>query len=824
MASQKILFCLSLLSLLLVANALNVSHDGRAIIIDGQRRVLISGSIHYPRSTPQMWPDLIEKAKEGGVNTIETYVFWNAHEPVRRQYDFSGNNDLVRFLKTIHEAGLYAILRIGPYVCAEWNYGGFPVWLHNLPGIEMRTANNVFMNEMQNFTTLIINKISEEKLLASQGGPIIIAQIENEYGNVMDPYGEAGKVYIDWCASMAESYNIGVPWIMCQQSDAPQPMINTCNGYYCDQFTPNNPNSPKIWTENWVGWFKSWGGQDPHRTTEDVAYGVARFYQTGGTLQNYYMYHGGTNFGRTAGGPYITTSYDYDAPLDEFGNIAQPKWGHLKKLHEVLKSIEKNLVYGNVSETDLGNSVKATVYATNGSSSVFLSNSNTTTDATFTFNGKQYTVPAWSVSILPDGETEEYNTAKINVQTSVNEHWENEAEKQPESLKWVWRPENIHDALKGKSHSSANKLIDQKEVTNDVSDYLWYITNLHLDKDDPIWSDDMSLRINASGQVIYAYVNGQHIGTHWAKYGVLYNDEVEYKIKLKTGKNVISLLSVTTGLQNYGSFFDTWHTGLVGPIEVVGKKGDETIIKDLTSHKWFHRIGLDGWDKKFFSEESSSSAKWASDQLPTNRSFTWYKTTFKAPLGKDPVVVDLEGLGKGFAWINGNNIGRYWPTYLASEDGCSDEPCDYRGEYSSTKCIYNCGKPTQKWYHVPRSFLRDGDNTLVLLEEMGGNPSYVNFRTVSVGTACGNAYENHSLELSCQSRSISAIKFASFGNPQGTCGSFYKGTCESNNDALSIIEKACVGKQTCSIDISERTFGSTNCGNITKRLAVEAVC
>ncbi|KAK4275719.1 hypothetical protein QN277_018755 [Acacia crassicarpa] len=824
MAFEKIFFSLvCFLSLFVfLTNALNVSHDGRALIIDGQRRILISGSIHYPRSTPAMWPDLIQKAKEGGLNTIETYVFWNAHEPVRRQYDFSGNNDLVRFLKTVHEAGLYAILRIGPYVCAEWNYGGFPVWLHNLPGVEMRTANNVFMNEMQNFTTVIINKIREEKLLASQGGPIIIAQIENEFGNVMDPYGDDGKVYIDWCASMAESYNIGVPWIMCQQSDAPQPMINTCNGYYCDQFTPNNPNSPKIWTENWVGWFKSWGGQDPHRTTEDVAYGVARFYQTGGTLQNYYMYHGGTNFGRTAGGPYITTSYDYDAPLDEFGNIAQPKWGHLKKLHEVLKSIEKNLVYGNIKETDLGNSVKATVYALNGSSSVFLSNSNTTSDATFTFNEKQYTVPAWSVSILPDGTTEEYNTAKINVQTSVNEHWPNEAEKQPESLKWVWRPENIHNALKGKSHSSANKLIDQKEVTSDSSDYLWYINSLQLGKDDPVWSDEMSLRINASGQVIHAYLNGHHIGNHWAKYGVLYDDEVEFKIKLNKGKNVISLLSVTTGLQNYGSFFDTWHTGLVGPIEIVGKKGDETVLKDLSSHKWHYKIGLDGWDKKFFSEEFSSNNKWASDQLPINRSFTWYKTTFKAPLGKDPVVVDLEGLGKGYAWVNGNNIGRYWPAYLAAEDGCSD-PCDYRGEYSATKCISNCGKPSQKWYHVPRSFLKDGDNTLVLLEEMGGNPSYVNFRTVSVGTACGNAYENNTLELSCQSRPISAIKFASFGDPQGTCGSFYKGTCESRN-TLAIMEKACVGKQTCSIDISENTFGLTNCGNITMRLAVEAIC
>lgn len=252
------------------------------------------------------------------------------------------------------------------------------------------------MNEMQNFTTLIVNMAKDENLFASQGGPIILAQIENEYGNVMSVYGDAGKSYINWCADMAESLNVGVPWIMCQQSDAPEPMINTCNGWYCDNFTPNNPNSPKMWTENWTGWFKSWGGKDPHRTAEDLAFSVARFFQFGGTFQNYYMvripcylnslfgglvllmaaaaflqYHGGTNFDRMAGGPYITTSYDYDAPLDEYGNLNQPKYGHLKQLHAVLKSIEKSLVNGNITTTDLGDSV--TVRNSKTKTSVFSS-------------------------------------------------------------------------------------------------------------------------------------------------------------------------------------------------------------------------------------------------------------------------------------------------------------------------------------------------------------------------------------------------------------------------------------------------------------------
>ncbi|KAJ9183728.1 hypothetical protein P3X46_007540 [Hevea brasiliensis] len=822
---RALLFCFSLLTLNLFVSATVVSHDGRAITIDGKRRVLISGSIHYPRSTAEMWPDLIKKSKEGGLDAIETYVFWNAHEPTRRQYDFSGNLDLVRFIKTVQAEGLYVVLRIGPYVCAEWNYGGFPVWLHNMPGIELRTANDVFMNEMQNFTTLIVDMMRQENLFASQGGPIIIAQIENEYGNVMSPYGAAGKAYLDWCASMADSLHVGVPWIMCQQSDAPKPMINTCNGWYCDSFTPNNPNSPKMWTENWTGWFKSWGGKDPHRTAEDVAFSVARFFQTGGTFQNYYMYHGGTNFGRTAGGPYITTSYDYDAPLDEFGNLNQPKWGHLKQLHEVLHSIEETITHGNITTIDYHKSVTATIYATEKGSSCFLGNANSTSDATIDLHGTKYTVPAWSVSILPDCQNVAYNTAKVKTQTSVMIKKKNQAEDEPSSLKWSWRPENTdRTVILGKGRIQTSQLLDQKAAANDVSDYLWYMTSVHLKKDDPIWSRDMSLRVNGSGQILHAYVNGKYLGSQWAKYGV-FSDVFEKNIKLKLGHNLISLLSSTVGLANYGPKFDLIQAGIPGPVELVGRKGDESIIKDLSAHKWSYKVGLHGLENKLYSLDSPQASKWQEHDLPTNRMMTWYKTTFKAPLGKDPVVLDMDGMGKGVAWVNGHSIGRYWPSFVAEEDGCSIEACDYRGPYDNNKCVTNCGKPTQRWYHVPRSFMENDVNTLILFEEFGGNPARVNFQTIIVGSVSGSSIEGDTIELSCQGQPISAIEFASFGDPQGTTGSFVKGTCEGSKDALSIIQKACVGKETCKIEVSKDVFGSTNCdSSIVNTLTVEALC
>lgn len=210
---------------------------------------------------------------------------------------------------------------------------------------------------------------------------------------------------------------------------------------------------------------------------------------------------------------------------------------------------------------------------------------------------------------------------------------------------------------------------------------------------------------------------------------------------------------------------------------------------------------------------------------------SWYKTTFKAPLGKDPVVVDLEGLGKGYAWVNGHNIGRYWPTYLAdsSDANCSNDPCYYRGPYDNKKCAYNCGHPTQKWYHVPRGWLNSDANELVLFEELGGNPSHVNFQTVRPGTICASVMENKTMEVSCDGHSISSIQFASFGdNAQGTCRAFEKTNCAKENQAdgaLKILQDACVGKHSCWISATRNVFGNpSNRKGSSNKLAVPVAC
>ncbi|KAH9752853.1 Beta-galactosidase 7 [Citrus sinensis] len=682
----EILLILNLSFVCLLSSATQVDYDANAIIINGERRVIFSGAIHYPRSTSQMWPDLIRKAKDGGLDAIETYIFWNAHEPQRHQYDFSGNLDFIKFFKLVQEAGLYAIIRIGPY-------------LHNIPGIQLRTNNEIYKNEMQIFITKIVNMCKEANLFAPQGGPIILAQIENEYGNIMGPYKEAGKSYINWCAQMATSQNIG---------------INTCNGFYCDEFVPNNPKSPKMWTENWTGW-----------TPQDVSFAVARFFQAGGVLQNYYMYHGGTNFGRDAGGPFIITSYDYDAPLDEYGNLNQPKWGHLKQLHEAIKLGEKILTSGNVTTKQFGNGVNLTTYSntTSGERFCFLSNTNTSQDANVDLqqDGK-YFVPAWSVSILHGCNKEVYNTAKVNTETTV-------MVKKPielgTKLSWMWAQETIRDTLHGKGRFNATKLIEQKEATSDESDYLWYMTSIeNMGKS----SHNATLYVKSSGQVLHAYVNSKHIGSQFG-----YDFEFKQPAILRPGKNFLTLLSATVGLQNYGEFFDLGPEGLAGgPVEL---NVDGMASLNLSSNIWNYKVGLNGEAKRLYDPNSPHAHIWkTSKKLPIGKPMKWYKTSFKIPPGTSPVVVDLQGMGKGHAWVNGNSLGRYWPSQIADTNGCSDT-CDYRGEYKPEKCVTNCGNPSQRWYHVPRSFLNDGTNTLILFEEMGGNPSHVSFQTVVAAAA-----------------------------------------------------------------------------------------
>uniref|UniRef100_A0A0E0EWS2 beta-galactosidase n=1 Tax=Oryza meridionalis TaxID=40149 RepID=A0A0E0EWS2_9ORYZ len=709
-----------------------VSYDGRSLILDGERRIVISGSIHYPRSTPEMWPDLIKKAKEGGLNAIETYVFWNGHEPRRRE------------------------------------------------------------NEMEVFTALIVKKMKDANMFAGQGGPIILAQSAHEY--------------IHWCADMANKQNVGVPWIMCQQdNDVPPNVVNTCNGFYCHEWFSNRTIIPKM----------DWDQPKFRRPTEDIAFAVAMFFQMRGSLQNYYMYHGGTNFGRTAGGPYITTSYDYDAPLDEYGNLRQPKYGHLKELHSVLKSMEKILLHGDYIDTNYGDNVKVTKYTLNATSACFINNRFDDRDVNVTLDGTTHFLPAWSVSILPDCKTVAFNSAKIKTQTTMMVNKTSMVE--TEHFKWSWMPENLRPFMTDeKGNFRKNELLEQIVTTTDQSDYLWYRTSLEHKGE-----GSYVLYVNTTGHELYAFVNGKLVGQQYSP-NENFTFQLKSPVKLHDGKNYISLLSGTVGLRNYGGSFELLPAGIVGgPVKLIDSSGSAI---DLSNNSWSYKAGLAGEYRQIYLDKPGNKWRSHNSTIPINRPFTWYKTTFQAPAGEDSVV-DLHGLNKGVAWVNGNNLGRYWPSYVAAYmPGC--HYCDYRGVFKADveaqKCLTGCSEPSQQLYHVPRSFLNKGEpNTLILFEEAGGDPTEVAVRTVAEGSVCASAEVGNTVTLSCgaRGRTMSSVDVASFGVARGRCGS-YDGGCESKV-AYDAFAAACVGKESCTVQVTD---AFANAGCVSGVLTVQATC
>ncbi|KAH7657473.1 Beta-galactosidase protein [Dioscorea alata] len=809
--------------LLFAVSLASVSYDHRAVIVNGKRRILISGSIHYPRSTPEMWPDLIQKAKDGGLDVIQTYVFWNGHEPSPGQYYFEDRYDLVRFVKLVKQAGLYVHLRIGPYVCAEWNFGGFPVWLKYVPGISFRTDNGPFKAAMQKFTEKIVSMMKAEGLFESQGGPIILSQIENEFGPMEYNGGAAAKSYANWAAKMAVGLETGVPWVMCKQQDAPDPVIDTCNGFYCDYFTPNKAYKPKMWTEAWTGWYTGFGGAVPHRPVEDLAFAVARFIQKGGAFINYYMYHGGTNFGRTAGGPFIATSYDYDAPIDEYGLLRQPKWGHLRDLHKAIKMCEPALVATDPVVTSIGRAQQAYVYRSKSGCAAFLSNFDSGTYAKVTFNGLHYDLPPWSVSILPDCKTTVFNTAKVGAQTSQMK------------MSWVgkfsWQSYNEDTNSLDDSSFTKDGLYEQISMTWDKSDYLWYTTYVDLGKNEQFYP---TLSVNSAGHALIVFVNGVLTGTI---YGGLESPKLRYsgKVKMWAGSNKISLLSIAVGLPNVGNHFETWNAGVLGPVTLSGLNEG---TRDLSHQKWTYQVGLKGEALGLHTVSGSSSVEWGSAY--PKRPLTWFKTFFNAPAGNDPLALDMGSMGKGQIWINGRSIGRYWPSYKAS-GSCGS--CDYRGTYNEKKCQSNCGESSQRWYHVPRSWLNPTGNLLVVLEEWGGDPSGIAMVKRTVGSVCADisemqpsinnwhtkTYQIPKAHLLCPAgQKMSQIKFASFGTPQGVCGSYSEGACHAH-ESYDAFEKEgllqnCIGQQYCAVAVAPQIFGGDPCPGTMKKLSVEAIC
>lgn len=305
--------------------------EGDRFALDGKEFTVYSGAIHYFRSLPEDWEDRLAKLAAAGFNTVETYVCWNLHEPEPGRFDFSGRLDLVRFLQTAQALGLYAIVRPGPYICAEWDNGGLPAWLLAEP-MKLRCSDPKYLACADRWLRALYAALAP--LQQSRGGNIIALQIENEYGH----YG-ADKAYLKHLAGLAAACGIdsllftsdgNYPWALRRGGlDGLLRTVNFGSGTARSLrlLRRFQKTGPLMCTEFWSGWFDHWGEAHHTRETSDVMKEVDVFLRAGASF-NVYMFHGGTNFGFTAGAnrfPFHgyqpdVTSYDYCAPLTEWGD------------------------------------------------------------------------------------------------------------------------------------------------------------------------------------------------------------------------------------------------------------------------------------------------------------------------------------------------------------------------------------------------------------------------------------------------------------------------------------------------------------------------
>ena len=345
---KKLLKRLALAALLMLAptasmQAGDFTVGDKTFLLNGEPFIVKAAEVHYPRIPRPYWEHRIRMCKALGMNAVCIYIFWNIHEQREGQFDFTGQNDVAEFCRLAQKNGMYVIVRPGPYVCAEWEMGGLPWWLLKKKDIRLRERDPYFMERVKIFEQKVGEQLAP--LTIQNGGPIIMIQVENEYGS----YGE-DKPYVseirdclrsiygkeltlfqcDWSSNFEKNGLDDLTWTM-----------NFGTGANIDQqfrrLGELRPNAPKMCSEFWSGWFDKWGARHETRPAKDMVEGMDEMLSKGISF-SLYMTHGGTSFGHWAGAnspgfaPDVT-SYDYDAPINEYGQ-ATPKYFELRTMME----------------------------------------------------------------------------------------------------------------------------------------------------------------------------------------------------------------------------------------------------------------------------------------------------------------------------------------------------------------------------------------------------------------------------------------------------------------------------------------------------------
>ncbi|BCM94212.1 beta-galactosidase [Abditibacteriota bacterium] len=288
-----------------------IDFDGRGFLVNGKRTFIASGTIHYPRVPRALWHDRLLKLKRAGFNTVETYAFWNYHEPKEGQFDFSGEKDFGAFLQAAQDVGLYAIVRVGPYICGEWDSGGYPNWLRFKPDVRVREDNPAFVAATMSWYDHILAIVAGHQI--QRGGNVLMVQLENEH-----PRGwgtDMPTPYFNKLLDKARTMGIEVPTFFSGLHHGSDPAPR-------DPFSSQGRKNPWFTTEFWPGWYDLYGPlqETGGRSVRQFERGTWRILSTGGNGYNFYMLHGGSNFDHWNNNE-DAAAYDYGGAIGQAGDL-----------------------------------------------------------------------------------------------------------------------------------------------------------------------------------------------------------------------------------------------------------------------------------------------------------------------------------------------------------------------------------------------------------------------------------------------------------------------------------------------------------------------
>lgn len=556
--------------------------------LNGEPFKIISGAFHYFRTVPEYWQDRIEKLVNMGCNTVETYIPWNFHEPEKGNFRFDGMHDIERFIHLAEKMGLYIIIRPSPYICSEWEFGGLPAWLLRDRNMRLRCSYEPYLNAVKEYYSVLIPKLVPHQ--CDRGGGVILVQLENEYGY----YGN-DTAYLEFLRDTLRELGVTVPFVT---SDGPwsEPIFKSgmLNGalptgnfgsgaewQFGQMRKYIGENKPLMCMEFWNGWFDAWGEEHHTTSPEKAASELDELLKRGSV--NFYMFEGGTNFGFMSGrnGGSKTgdvTSYDYDAPLTEDGQITEK----YRLFKEVIAK------YTDIHEIPLTTEIRRRAYG----------------------------------RISCTGKTDLFSVLdKISV--SVKSSYP----------------------------------LTMEDIGQDYG-YILYRTKI---RDVETVSE---IRLEGAADRVQCYHNGEFVYTAFAE-----NMWEKFEPQQKRTSGIIDLLCENTGRENFGTGLENQRKGISGGVKI-------------NDHRHFgfeiYPLPLD--------ERQIAALDFGIGYIENTPAFYRFELDIDEPCD---TFLDTDGFGKGCAFVNGFNIGRFW------EIG------------------------PQKRLYIPAPLLQIGKNTIVIFETEG---------------------------------------------------------------------------------------------------------